>query len=160
MRFGMMLMMRQESISSVKSSLHLLIFQPTSDARKNNNAFFSSEEEEEEKQISPRNPLLILFLLLVQTVRTVFSSVFSPHERLLDSRNQRRDFPGVRVLVLRVDGVERADGVETRVEVYASSWGFVRVLRALDFDLRKKHSVDASDAGVVRGDDRKLSVRV
>jgi hypothetical protein len=125
MRFGMMLMMRQESISSVKSSLHLLIFQPTSDARKNNNAFFSSSEEEEEKQISPRNPLLILFLLLVQTVRTVFSSVFSPHERLLDSRNQRRDFPGVRVRVLRVDTSERTDCGEIRVEVYAQSGGFV-----------------------------------
>jgi hypothetical protein len=124
MRFGMMLMMRQESISSVKSSLHLLIFQPTSDARKNNNAFFSSEEEEE-KQISPRNPLLILFLLLVQTVRTVFSSVFSPHERLLDSRNQRRDFPGVRVRVLRVDTSERTDCGEIRVEIYAQSGGFV-----------------------------------
>ena len=59
-----------------------------------------------------------------------------------------------------MDGFERADGVETRVEVYASSWSFVRVLRALDFDLRGEHSVDASDAGVVRGDDRELSVRV
>ena len=117
-------MMRQESISSVKSSLHLLI-SPISDARKNNNAFFSSSEEEEEKQISPRNPLFVLFLLLVQTVRTVFSSVFSPHERLLDSRNQRRDFPGVRVRVLRVDTSERTDCGEIRVEIYAQSGGFV-----------------------------------
>ena len=119
-------MMRQESISSVKSSLHLLIFQPTSDARKNNNAFFSSSsEEEEEKQISPRNPLLDMFLILVQSVRTVFSSVFSPHDRLLDSRNQRRDFPGVRVRVLRVDTSERTDCGEIRVEIYAQSGGFV-----------------------------------
>jgi hypothetical protein len=106
-------------------------FSPKSDARKNNNAFFffsfffSFSSSSEEKQISPRNPLLILFLLLVQTVRTVFSSVFSPHERLLDSRNQRRDFPGVRVRVLRVDTSERTDCGEIRVEIYAQSGGFV-----------------------------------
>lgn len=114
----------REQVKSWEKSF-ISSFSPKSDARKNNNAFFSFTSSSEEKQISPRNPLFILFLLLVQTVRTVFSSVFSPHERLLNSRNQRRDFPGVRVRVLRVDTSERTDCGEIRVEVYAQSGGFV-----------------------------------
>jgi len=61
-------------------------FQPILDARKRNNAFFSFSSSYS-KQISPCNPLFILFLVLVQTVRTVFDSVFSPHERILNSRD-------------------------------------------------------------------------